>query len=96
MHGLLRASHMLADPRQRCMVLHGGGAAGRLQWWTPSADRQLSALEVVTRNVSASLPALGGSSADDKRRSYRDTAAAGGAALAQVSLAAISAPRATR
>ena len=54
-------------------------------------DRQLLSLEVASRNVSGSLPAVGGQGTDAQRRSYRHTAAAGGAALVQVALACLSA-----
>ena len=56
LHGPLSASRIVPDPRLRCMVLHGGGAGGRLQWWAPQHDRQLLSLEVAPRNVSGSLP----------------------------------------
>ena len=51
--GLRRAAHMAPDARLRAMVLHGGGAAGKLQWWAPLADRQLLALDVAPSNLSA-------------------------------------------
>ena len=83
-HGLLLASRMAADARTRSVVLHGGGAGGRLQWWAPQYDKQIDSLEVAPRNVSGSLPALGGATTDERRRALRSTAAAGGAALVQV------------
>ena len=53
MQGLRRAVHMAPDARRRAMVLHGGGAAGKLQWWSPLADRQLLALDVVRPHAPA-------------------------------------------
>ncbi|KAL1528976.1 hypothetical protein AB1Y20_010297 [Prymnesium parvum] len=91
LHGPLCARRIVPDARLRCMVLHGGGAGGRLQWWAPQHDRQLLALEVAPRNVSGSLPALDALAKDKRRSSYRRTAAAGGAALVQVELACLSA-----
>ena len=37
-HGLLRSHSMAADQRLRCLLLHGGEAGGRLQWWDPWTD----------------------------------------------------------
>ena len=89
-HGLLQASRIVPDRRLGCVVLHGGGAGGRLQWWAPQHDKQLRELEVAPRNVSGSLPPLGGDGGDERRRALRTTAASGGAALVQVSLACLS------
>lgn len=83
LHAPLSAARLTPDPRLRCVVLLGGGAGGRLQWWSPRHDRQLLSLEVAPRNVSGSLPALDASAKDRRRSSYRRTAAAGGAALVQ-------------
>ena len=44
--GVAPASRMVADARTRCVVLHGDGAGGHLQWWAPREDRQHASLEV--------------------------------------------------
>ena len=53
-------------------------------------DRQLLELEVAPRNLSGSLPRLGGAGSDGERKKLQKTAAAGGAALVAVSLACLS------
>ena len=53
-HGLLQAARVTADRRLGCVVVHGGGAGGRLQWWAPQQDKQVRSLEVAPRNVSGS------------------------------------------
>ena len=89
LHGLLPATQLVVDRRLRCLVVHGGGAGGRLQWWAPQLDRQLASLEVAPRNISGSLPPPGGDGAKE-RRALRKTAAEGGTARVYVQLCCFS------
>jgi hypothetical protein len=102
--GLRRAARMAPDARLGAMVMHGGGAAGKLQWWSPLADRELLALDAAPSNLSGSLPAVFGAGrgggpgggrgrgrGDGRRRSYRTAASKGGSSLVHVQLACISA-----
>eukprot|EP00965_Chrysotila_dentata_P033366 1110801-Pleurochrysis_carterae.AAC.1 len=86
-HGLRRATAMLADARLNCVMVYGAGANATLQWWAPRADAQMLSLQAAPTNLSGSLPAVG---TDQRRRSYRDTAAAGGTAALCVTHAALS------
>ena len=88
-HGLLPAARLAADGRLRCLLVYGGAAGGRVQWWAPRRHQQLLALEVAPTALSGSLPAVS-SQRDPQRRAYRATALEGGAAVVHVTRAALS------
>ena len=66
-HGLLQATRMAPDRRLRAMVLHGGGAGGRLQWWSPGEDRQLQEVCVAVRGGEGVCGSARGGAAGDMR-----------------------------
>ena len=41
-HGLLPAARLAADARLRCLLVYGGAAGGRVQWWAPRWVRWLA------------------------------------------------------
>ena len=55
-HGLLLAARLAADGRLRCLLVYGGAAGGRVQWWAPRRHQQLLALEVAPTAPRARSP----------------------------------------